>query len=38
MSKIVLCVLIRIALEHKTYHHVKENRKDIPFMPPDMAL
>ena len=40
----MLCVLIKIASmrrflwEHITYHHVKENRKVIPIMPPDLVL
>ena len=25
-------------MEHTKYLHVKENREDIPIMPPDMAL
>ena len=40
----MLVVLIRIAsmrkfsLKHLTYLHAKENHKDIPIMPPDLAL
>ena len=40
----MLCVLIRTAsvrrfcLEHTAYLHVKENRKDILIMPPDLVL
>ena len=34
-----LCVLDEaIVIEHTTYSLIKENRKDIPFMPPDLAL
>ena len=35
----IFCVLIRIAsMYHTIYLHVKENRKDISIMPPDLAL